>query len=179
MSAVKETENAKAELSARHKSTRKTVLSLIVAVVLLCVLAFVSQRFLTARSNPPLDIGVRITILIFGLGAIVLRRTRFAKMRLQDIAAVRGPSGLIITLQHTTLLISLIAILIALIGFIATLMTATPAYTLLAGIVAVAVLLYAYPVRVSWEQALRQYGPEETDTNVLQLSEEQEPKNSA
>ena len=151
------------------------MLSLLVAVVLLCILAFVSERFLTPRSNPPLDIAVRITILIFGLGAIVLRRTRLAKMRLQDITAIRGPVGLIITLQRTTLLISFVAIAIALIGFTATLMTAAPAYTLLAGIVAIAVLLYAYPVRVSWEQALRQYGPDETDTNVLQLSEDKPP----
>jgi len=104
--------DVRAELLRRHKSTATTVLSLLVAVVLLCVLAFVSQKFLTQRNNPPLDIAVRISILMFGLGAIALRRTKFAKMRLQDIAAVQGIHGLLTTLQRTTLLVALIGVAI-------------------------------------------------------------------
>ena len=89
--------SVQAELTRRHKTTAKTVLSLVVAVILLCVLAFVSQKFLTQRTNPSLDMAVRISILIFGLGAIALRRTQFAKMRLQDIA---GASGRIRAIDH-------------------------------------------------------------------------------
>jgi len=154
------TGNVQAELTRRHKRTATTVLSLLVAVVLLCVLAFVSQKFLTPRNNPSLDIAVRISILIFGLGAIALRRTQFAKMRLQDIAALQGASGLLITLQRTTLRVAMIGIGIAVLGFIATLMTAVPLYTYQAGVVGVAVLLYGYPVRISWEQAVRRFSLE-------------------
>jgi len=149
--------NANAELMRRHKSTSTTVLSLLVAVVLLCVLAYVSQKFLTQRSTASLDIPVRITILIFGLGAIALRRTKFARMRLQDIGALQGAHGLIATLHRTTLLIALIGIGVALIGFVTTLLTGSPVYTYQAGVVAAAVLLYGYPVRRSWEQAVRQF----------------------
>jgi hypothetical protein len=154
------TRDVQAELTRRHKRTATTVLSLLVAVVLLCVLALVSQKFLTPRNNPSLDIAVRISILIFGLGAIALRRTQFAKMRLQDIAALQGASGLLITLQKTTLRVAMIGIGIAILGFIATLMTAVPLYTYQAGVVAVAVLLYGYPVRTSWEQAVRRFSLE-------------------
>jgi hypothetical protein len=154
------TGNVQAELTRRHKRTATTVLSLLVAVVLLCVLALVSQKFLTPRNNPSLDIAVRVSILIFGLGAIALRRTQFANMRLQDIAALQGASGLLITLQRTTLRVAMIGIGIAVLGFIATLMTAVPLYTYQAGVVAVAVLLYGYPVRTSWEQAVRRFSPE-------------------
>jgi peptidoglycan/LPS O-acetylase OafA/YrhL len=149
--------SVQAELVQRHKSTSITVLSLIVAVILLCVLAFVSRKFLTPRNNPSLDMAVRISILIFGLGAIVLRRTKFAQMRLQDIAALQGPTGLLITLQRTTQLVALIGIAIALVGFVSTLMTGAPIYTYQAAVVAVAVLLYGYPVRTSWEQAVRRF----------------------
>jgi peptidoglycan/LPS O-acetylase OafA/YrhL len=149
--------SVQADLNRRHKSTSTTVLSLLVAVVLLSVLAFVSQKFLTPRNNPSLDIAVRISILIFGLGAIVLRRTKFAKMRLQDIAALQGPTGLLITLQRTTQLVALIGIFIAVIGFVSTLLTGAPIYTYQAGVVAIAVLLYGYPVRSSWEQAVRRF----------------------
>lgn len=158
--------NVKAELMRRHKSTATTVLSLLVAVMLLCVLAFVSQKFLTLRSNPSVDMTARISIVIFGLGAIALRRTRFAKMRLQDIAAIQGAYGLIITLQRTTLLVAVIGIAIALIGFVSTLMTGYPWYTYAAGVVAAAVLLlYGYPIRNSWEQTVRQFSPAENSAN--------------
>ena len=152
--------NVQAELTRRHKTPATTVLALLVAVVLLSVLAFVSQKFLTQRNNPSLDIAVRISILIFGLGAIALRRTQFAKMRLQDIAGLQGLSGLLITLQRTTLRVALIGIVIAVLGFVATLATGFPLYTYQAGVVAVAVLLYGYPVRASWEQAVRRFLPD-------------------
>ena len=149
--------DVQSELARRHKTTATTVLSLLIAVVLLCVLAFVSKKFLTQRSNPSLDIAVRISILIFGLGAIALRRTQFAKMRLQDIAALQGASGLMITLQGTTLRVAFLGTAISIIGFAATLMTGNDFYSYGAGLVAVAVLLYCYPVRSSWEQAVLRF----------------------
>ena len=149
--------DVQAELNRRHKSTSTTVLSLLVAVILLCVLAFVAQKFLTPRNNPSLDIAVRISILIFGLGAIALRRTKFARMRLQDIAALQGATGLLITLQRTTQLVALIGIVIAVAGFAATLFTGSPVYTYQGGVVGGAVLLYGYPVRSSWEQVVRRF----------------------
>lgn len=158
--------NVQAELLRRHRSTATTVLSLLVAVILLCVLAFVSQKFLTQRINPSLNIAARISMLIFGLGAITLRRTRFASMRLQDIAAIRGASGLIASLQKTTLLVTMIGVAVALIGGVSTLMTGEPWYMYTAGVVAAAILLYGYPIRSSWEQAVRRYATIESSTNL-------------
>jgi hypothetical protein len=154
------------ELQRRHKSTATTVLSLLIAVVLLCVLAFVSQKFLTPKNSGSLDMIVNISIVIFGFGAIALRRTKFAKMRLQDIAALQGARGLIITLQKTTMIVALIGVAIALIGFVTTLVTADAWYTLKAGVVAAAVLLYGYPVRRSWEQAVRQFSPGDSEPEI-------------
>ena len=145
------------EFDRRYKMTRTTVISLLFGVVLLCVLAYVSKRFLIPKNNPSLDIAVRITILIFGLGAVALRRTKFTTMRLQDIGALRGANGLLITLQKTTLQVAGLGTLIALVGFIATLMTANDFYAYGAGLVAVAVLLYCYPTQTSWKRALLRF----------------------
>ena len=169
-----ETSNAAAEsvqdeLARRHKSTKTTVLSLLVAVVLLGVLAFVSQKFLTPR-NSSLGMPALITIFIFGVGAIAFRRTKFATMRLQDIAALRGPSGLLISLQRTTLQVALIGAAVAAIGLVATLLLGDPSYTYRAGVVACAVLLYCYPVRTSWEQAVRRFSPEDPPRSAENLS---------
>jgi hypothetical protein len=154
------TADVQSELLHRHKTTVNIVLSLLVTVVLLSVLALVMQKFLTPGGNRSLDVAVRIIILVFGLGAIALRRTQFAKMRLQDIAGLRGASGLLITLQRTTLRVALIGIVIAVVGFAATLLSGIPVYTYQAGVVAAAVLLYGYPVRSAWEQSLRRFLPD-------------------
>jgi len=159
-----------AELIRRHKLTATTVLSLLVAVILLSVLAFVTQKFLTPRNTLSLDMTFRVIVPILGLGAIALRRTRLAKMRLQDIAALRGASGLLATLQKTALLMALIGIAVALIGFACTLLTAQVWYAYTAGVVAAAILLfYGYPLRPSWEQAVRQFSPAtENNSNLLE-----------
>ena len=162
--------SVQAELTRRHKTTATTVVSLLIAVILLCVLALVSQKFLTQRNNPSLDIAVRVSILIFGLGAIALRRTKFAKMRLQDIAALQGASGLLITLQRTTLRVAMIGIAIAVIGFVSTLATGTAIYTYQAGVVAAAVLLYGYPVRAAWKQAVLRFSTADDGSNPAEVS---------
>jgi hypothetical protein len=160
----KETEvNVEAELDRRHKSTRTTVLALLIGVLLLCALAYVSKRFLTPQNNPSLDIAVRITILIFGLGAVALRRTKFAAMRLQDIAGLKGPIGLLITLQRTTLQVALLGTIIGVVGFVATLLTANDFYAYGAGLVSVFVLLYCYPTRLAWQRALRRFSPPQNE----------------
>src|SRR3954464_3252387 len=98
------------ELSRRHTATARIVLALLIGVVLLCVVAYLSKKFLTARTNPSLDMAVRISILIFGLCSIALRRMRFSAMRLQDIGGLQGPVGLLATLQRTTLQVALLAV---------------------------------------------------------------------
>lgn len=149
------------ELVRRHTATARTVLALLIGVVLLCVVAFVSKNFLTQRTNPSLDMAVRIIILIFGLSSIALRRTRFSAMRLQDIGGLRGSVGLLATLQRTTIQVALLAAVVALIGFTGTLFTGNDFYTYAGGVVAIAVLLYAYPVRRAWEAAVRRFASNE------------------
>ncbi|HYJ88148.1 MAG TPA: hypothetical protein VEW46_18935 [Pyrinomonadaceae bacterium] len=147
------------ELQRRHKATVTTVRVLLILSVLLSAIAFFINVSLPPRNNPSLDIAVRIIILIFGLGAITIRRTKFATMRLQDIGALKGASGLLITLQRTTLQVALLGAIIALVGFVATLLTGNPFYSYGAGLVAVAVLLYCYPIRSSWEKAIKRFAP--------------------
>jgi hypothetical protein len=161
--------SVKTELLRRHKSTVTTVVSLLVAVILLSVLAFVSEKFLTPRSNSTLNMAFRIVVPILGLGAITLRRTRLTRMRLQDIAAIGGPSALLATLQKTCLLMAMIGAVVAIIGFVSTLMTGDAWYTYTSGVVAAAVLLfYGYPIRSSWELAIRRYSTTENSGNLLQ-----------
>ncbi|MEP6743403.1 MAG: hypothetical protein ABJB61_12965 [bacterium] len=149
------------ELVRRHSATARTVLALLIGVALLCVVGFLSKRFTTPQTNPSLDMAVRISILILGLSSIALRRTKFSVMRLQDIGSLQGGTGLLATLQRTTLQVAMLACVVALIGFSGTLFTGNDFYTYAAAVVAIAVLLYAYPVRRAWEAALRRFASTE------------------
>lgn len=148
---------AQAELARRHKAAATTVLGLLVATILLSVVAFLGRPYFTARPNPPLDIAVRIVILVLGLGAVAWRRTKFQPMRLQDIAGLGGVTALLKTLEKTTLQISLMAAVIAAIGFISTLMTGNERYSYWAGAIAVVVFIYCYPTKSSWLRALYRF----------------------
>lgn len=153
-------EKPQTDLVRRQKAAATTIVSLLVGTILLGVIAFLGKERFHQDPNPSLDIAVRITILIFGLGAVALRRTRFSAMRLQDIGALAGSEGLLNTLQKTTLQLAFLAAAIAAIGFGATLATGNDFYTYGAGVVALAVLLYVYPTQSSWQRTLRLFAPE-------------------
>jgi len=100
--------------------------------------------------------GVWIAIVVFGLGAFVLRRTKFAAMRLKDIAAIRGVSGLLKTLQDTTIQVASIGGAIALMGFVWTMLTGDWTNMLRSGGVSAIVLIYCFPFRGAWQRVVTQ-----------------------
>lgn len=130
-----------------------------VATILLAIAAYISKSFLRQQTNPSLDIVLRITILIFGLGSIALRRTRFATMRLQDIGGLGGAPALLRTLEKTTLQVALIGAAISTMGFTATLLTGNDFYTYGGTLVGIFVMLYCFPTRSSWRRTLEQFAP--------------------
>lgn len=154
-------EGVQAELARRHRAALRAVGWLFALTILLCILAYVSRYALVQRNSPALDMTWRIVIPILGLGAVTWRRTKFSATRLQDILALRGATGLLATLQRTTVQVALFGAAIAVIGFVVTMLTGLFFYMLGAGIIAVAVLLYCYPRRNAWQSALR--GLEESD----------------
>ena len=83
------------ELLRRHKAAAMTVAGLLIATLLLSLVSLVGNNFFRQQYNPPLDIAVRITILMLGLGSIVWRRTKFSTMRLRDIGSLQGAHGLL------------------------------------------------------------------------------------
>ena len=163
-------ESVERELARRHNAAKTTVLGLLVGTVLLCVVAYVSKNFLTPQNNPSLDIGVRIVIMIFGLGSIVLRRTRFATMRLQDIGALGGPSALLKTLEKTTLQVALIGATLSVLGFVATLMTGNDFYTYGACLISIVILLYCYPTKTSWIRTIQRFARMDDEPKAAVLS---------
>ncbi|HEV7397788.1 MAG TPA: hypothetical protein VGN86_14860 [Pyrinomonadaceae bacterium] len=145
------------ELTRRHRTTVLLVRILLALVLALVAAAFLSRGRLRQQENPGLDIAVRVMILIFGLGSVVIRRTRFSAMRLQDITALRGVSGLLQTLQKTTTQVAILGAFVAVCGFVATLITGNDFYAYGAGLVGIVVLIYCYPTKTSWQQTVNKF----------------------
>ncbi len=149
------------ELEERHRSAAMIVGGLFALTALLVVIAFAAKDFIYRPVGSPELPGVlRILTLFLGLGAITLRRTKFSAMWLQDIAGLRGISGLLATLQRTTVQVAFLGGTIALIGFIITILTGDPFDMLRTGGVAALVLFYCYPRRNAWRRVV--HGVQET-----------------
>jgi hypothetical protein len=143
-------ESAHGELESRHAAAARVVQAVALFTLLLIVLALAGVLAGTLRFDPAAANSLRFVIVFLGVGAIVFRRTRFSAMRLQDIGALRGTSGLLATLHNTTVIVALIGGLIALLGFVISVMTGAGTDMLYLGVIAVAVLLYCYPRRAAW-----------------------------
>ena len=143
------------ELERRHAAAARVVKAVAGLVLLLVILALTHVFAGAVSFNPTAANALRFVIIFLGVGAIVFRRTRFSSMRLQDIGALRGPAGLLRTLETTTVIVALIGGLIALLGFVISVMTGFGTDMLYLGAVAVAVLLYCYPRLAAWRSVVR------------------------
>ena len=150
-------ETNEAELARRHRAASLAVQLLVTLSLLLVVLAYAGVRLpLGSLQLPPAAYGsLWIAILFLGLGAVAFRRFRFNATRLQDVADLGGPSALLSTLQTTTLLLAALAALAAVLGFVLYSVWREPTDMLKAGVVAVAVLFYAYPRRAAWRKVVK------------------------
>lgn len=143
------------ELDGRHRTATMVVLGMLALTLALVGISFAARNSLARPGDPTLVKLLWVLILVFGLGVFPLRRTRFSAMRLQDIAALRGISGLLATLQGTTIQIACIGGAIALMGFILAMLTADPWDMMRAGGVALVVLLYCYPRKSAWQRVVQ------------------------
>jgi hypothetical protein len=146
-----------AELNRRHRAAATTVAGLIIAAILLSIVAFLGKGYFTQQSNPPLEMALMLVILFLGLGAIVWRRTKFGRMRLQDIGSLEGPPGLLSTLEKTTIQLAFFGATIAAIGFIGTLITGNEGHTYRGTAIALVVLIYSYPTKTSWNRLVNYF----------------------
>jgi hypothetical protein len=159
-----ETQTVQHELEQRHRTAMMVVIGFIILDTVLLAIAYFTAERLTRLGDSSIVMALWIGILLCGLGAFVLRRTRFATMRLKDIAALRGASGLIKTLQQTTIQVALLGGAVGLMGFGWAMLTQDWTNMLRAAGVSVVVLIYCFPIRNTWERVLRTLAPPDSPT---------------
>lgn len=141
------------ELAQRHSAAVRVVVAMIALTLLLLALALAGVFEDALDPNPQLGGTLRIVMALCAAGTLLFRRTKFSAMRLQDVAALRGTSGLLRTLQTTTVNVALIGGAIAVMGFVVALLSGAPSDRWL-GVIALAVLFYAYPRRAAWRRVV-------------------------
>jgi hypothetical protein len=146
-------EGTQDELARRHRAAVLVVGAMIALTLLLMLLAQTSLFEESLEPNPQLGGSLRIVTALFAAGALLYRRTKFSAMRLQDIAALRGMTGLLRTLQTTTVNVAFIGGAIAVMGYVVRLLTGATSDKWF-GVVALAVLFYAYPRRAAWQRVV-------------------------
>ena len=156
-------ENIQSELALKHRAAMRVVIAVFVFTALLVALALTGALDGALRFNPTTANTLRLSVIFLGIGAIVFRRTRFSAMRLRDIGALRGASGLLETLHLTTIYVALAGGVVALFGFVISLMTGDGKDMPYFGVIATAVLLYAYPRRAAWQSVVAATVGGETD----------------
>jgi hypothetical protein len=148
------------ELARRQRSALAVTLGFMVLDAVLLLIAYLGGTALQRPGDPSIKMGLWIAILVFGLGAFVVRRTKFALMRLKDIAAVMVISDLLRTLQGTTIQVASIGGAISLMGFMITIRSGDWTDMLRAAGVALIVLVYGYPFRSAWQRVVIQLNSE-------------------
>lgn len=156
-------EGTSGELERRHSAAANVVKLVGIFTVFLMLIALSGVLEGAVRFDPRTAFTLRLVIFFLGVGAIVFRRTRFSAMRLQDIGALRGASGLLETLQKTTVIVALIAALIAALGLVISVLRQDGAEMLYLGVIAIAVLAYCYPRRAAWAAVVRENAQGDAD----------------
>lgn len=147
-------ESAQDELARRHRAALRVVAAVFTLTLALVALALVLVPRLSLNTGPLAANTLLFTIFFLAVGSIVFRRTRFSSMRLQDVAALRGASGLLEILQWTTVYVAVAGGAIAVLGFVFTLMTGERTNVFYPAVIAVAVLVYCYPRRAAWQSVV-------------------------
>jgi len=151
--------NYQPELRRRYRTAVLTVRVLLALTLAMSAAAFLGRNHLQQQDRASLEMALKIAIVVFGVGSVILRRTRFSSLRLRDITALRGASGLLATLEKTTIQVAVMGAAVAVFGFIATVMTGNTFYTYGASAIGVFVLLNCYPTLASWQKTVAHFDP--------------------
>ncbi len=142
------------EFLRRHRATQIVVFGILASVGVLLIASLVATRFFTPTAfDPTLMLALRVGIAVFAVGVIIFRRVRMQPARLRDIHGVEGMSNLLASLQTTTIILAVICEAIAVMGFVATILTGDTFNALFAcGVAIVLLVFYVFPRRAVWQR---------------------------
>lgn len=142
----------RAEMEKRYRVTSAIVLIQILSTIILIAAAwFIAQKMDNSITEQAIW-SLWIMVLFIALGTFALRRFLFSWERLKNIALLKGVKNLISTLQTNTIILSALAEIIVIIGFLVATLSGNKFEMFRAGAVALIVFLLNFPRKSIWEK---------------------------
>lgn len=140
-----------AELNKRYRTTVFIVLAQIFIVL---ILVFGGRFFVPAVPANLSDQDLTtlwVALLFIAVGSFILRRMFFNWERLKNIALLKGVSGLLGTMQRNSVLLTLFAVAVALLGLVISVFSGVSSDMYRAGAIALVVFLINFPRKKVWK----------------------------
>lgn len=143
-------------VAAAHRSAQVIVMAFAASIVVYMFIGFlIAPRVSQVESQVPIPFYVGAVFLAFG--SIALRRTQLRPLRLEVVAGLRGPDGLLKHLVNMTIISAALAEAIGVLAIAVAFSGGTLWDVVRLGVVALVITLYSYPRRQAWQQIVDYY----------------------
>lgn len=143
----------KNEIEKRYQTAAFLIFAQIATIFIFTALAFL---LIKVENGSQISDNTRMTLwvaaLFAALGTFIIRRMLYRWDRLRDIALLKGVIGLLKTLSLSAVLLSAMAEIVAVIGFVISILTANPFEMVRAAVIALVVFLINFPRKSIWEK---------------------------
>jgi hypothetical protein len=145
-------EQIRRELGKRYRTTSLIVVGQILTTLLLIGVAWLIAPKIDLAITEQTTFGLWILIIFTTIGVFWLRRILFSWEKLRTVNLAKGVNTLVVTLQTQTILLGILTEIIAIVGFLISVMTGDKFEMFRAGAIALIVFLMIFPRKKIWEQ---------------------------
>ena len=139
---------------AAHRTALTLVLALAMSIVIYTGVGLLILNMRGASPQAELPYTFYAAAAVLAIGSILLRRAQLHRMKLEVVVGKRGVEGLIKHLLNATILAAAVAELIGALALVVTFFGGSQSDVIRLGVVALAVSLYNYPRRSTWQKAV-------------------------
>lgn len=139
-----------AELNRRYRTTVFIVLAQIFVVLFLVTASWLLVAKVETNLSDQDFTTLWVAVMFIAVGSFLLRRMFFNWERLKNIALLKGVQGVIATLQRNSIILSVFAVLVALLGFVISTFSGNSSDMFRAGAIALVVFLINFPRKRVW-----------------------------
>ena len=147
-------EQAHDRVSAAHKNAAVLVTAFTLSIVVYAGVGILILKTRTGTQQAELPYPFYAAAAALAIGSIVVRRAQLHRMKLENVAMIRGVEGLIKHLLNATIIAAAIAEIIGVLALIVAFFGGSESDVLRLGAVALVISLYNYPRRSAWQRAV-------------------------
>lgn len=139
------------EIGKRYQITSLIVVGQIATTIMLIVIAWLIAPKVDLAITEQTTFGLWVLIILVVVGVFLLRRILFNWEKLRNINSGKGVKGLLAILQTYTILLGILTEVIAIVGFLISVMTGNKFEMFRAGAIALIVFMIIFPRKKVWE----------------------------